>query len=107
MTRICRCCGGAYENPPQPRAARNRGRYAGCQDYCPADYKRWAEHGFPPSGPLPQRTGAGPKADRQARMEDYRFLRMRGLSFAEAALRLGLTRRTLHRYEAALRAGAA
>jgi hypothetical protein len=100
----CRHCGNPYANP---RPRRHGGNYAGCCGYCPACYRRWASHGFPESGPPPQRTGTGPKAGRDSRIEDYLFLRQRGLSRAEAALRLGLTRRTLHRYDAGLRAGAA
>ena len=71
--------------------------------YSAACYKRWADHGYPPEGPPPPQMGTGPKADRAGRIEDYAFLRERGLSRLEAAARLGVVRRTAERYEMRLR----
>jgi hypothetical protein len=74
-------------------------------------YRRWADHGYPESGvpaPAPQAGGGeGGHEGYLARLEDYLFVRKQGLSMAAAAIRLGLTRRTLQRYEAAIRDGAA
>lgn len=108
MTRTCRCCASPYANPFQPRAERSKGHYAGYRGYCPACYKRWADHGYPAGGPPLQRTGTGPKAGRAGRIEDYAWLRLeQGYDAVSAAIRLGVTRRTAQRYEAALRSDAA
>lgn len=93
----CESCGRAYE------VRSWRKSYRGTREYCACCYKRWADHGYPASGPPPQAQGAGGGPGAGARIEDYMFLRRHGLSRAEAALRLGVTRRTITRYDAALR----
>jgi hypothetical protein len=88
----CLHCGGS-------RAGKNRGDHG----YCRRCDGRWADNGYPPGGPPPVRHSTG-AAGRAGRIEDYVILtRERGLSSADAALALGVTRRTLVRYEAALR----
>jgi hypothetical protein len=66
---------------------------------CGSCYNRWRYYGKPQDGPPPPRTG-GPCADR---IEDYLDLRMWGLSKQQAAERLGVTLRTIWRYEHRLR----
>lgn len=73
--------------------------------YCRNCYHRWLYHGRPGDGPTPPPAHAtGP---RDGRLEDYAELRSMDHSIAEAALRLGVTKRTAERYEAALREEAA
>lgn len=111
MTRPARTCaaphcGREFTNPVYRRNAASYPRRGHC-GYCPPCYRRWADHGYPPQGPpSPQRSGRkpGPVA---GRVEDYAEFRALGLSRAEAALRLGITRRTIQRYETALRSGEA
>ena len=79
----CRCgCG---------KAAHALGLSGGC-------YHRWANAGRPEDFFVP---GLG--AARLGRIEDYLELRERGLTRTEAARRVGVTKRTVQRYEAGLR----
>ena len=93
MTKLCACgCGH-----PAPR-----GRFAG------GCYKRWVKAGRPASGPPPpktpeQRRPPPRSAERAGRIEDYAELRSWGLSLQDAAARMGLTTRTVERYEAELK----
>ncbi len=65
-------------------------------------YQRWSRSGRPEVfGPPRWTWGLGVRA---GRLEDYAELRREhGLSIAQAALRLGVCRRTADRYEAELR----
>jgi hypothetical protein len=96
----CTNCGNTREGD-------RRGDYG----LCLTCERRWKNHGYPAGGvpdPAPGRGGGGDRDGYLGRVEDYQILtRERGLSSAAAALALGLTRRTLQRYEAALRAGTA
>lgn len=98
----CRCCG-------QPRPPW-RATYHGGRGYCARCYKRWGDHGYPAAGPPPPgRAGlhAGSERSAAGRREDYAELRqLHGLTVLEAAVRLGIVRRTAYRYEAAIRAAA-
>ena len=96
---ICESCGAAYQVASWHKS------YRGTREYCARCYQRWADHGYPASGPPPLAQGCGGGPGAAARIEDYVFLRGRGLSRAAAALRLGITRRTIRRYDAALREG--
>jgi hypothetical protein len=88
-------CSNCHE-PYQPGPNAWRG-------FCKPCYRRFVDHGYPVAGPPPARSGLGPKSDLAARIEDYAELRSWGLSRAEAAVRLGLCRRTMARYDARLR----
>lgn len=69
---------------------------------CRCCYRRWQNHGYPAAGPPAERVQvAGGSA--AGRLEDYAELRSWGLSSAEAATRMKVTRRTVQRYEAVLR----
>jgi hypothetical protein len=70
--------------------------------YCRRCYKRWLDNGFPASGPPAPRHAPGGWGTRAGRVEDYLELRSWGFSPAAAALRLGVTRRTIERYDADL-----
>jgi hypothetical protein len=94
--RVCDSCGDRYENPARP------GGWRGCRGFCPRCYSRWREHGFPLSGPPAPRKAGRPRGA-GGRAEDYADLRSWGLSPAEVALRLGVTRRTVQRWDAAAR----
>ena len=62
-------------------------------------YRRWRYHGYPAQIPPSQaETIAG-------RVEDYAELRAAGFTQAQAAWRLGVSRRTAERYAQRLRAG--
>ena len=61
-------------------------------------YARWRYHGRPDEIPAPWAARAG-------RVEDYAELRGQGLTEAQAAWRLGVSRRTIARYAQRLRAG--
>ena len=71
---------------------------------CRTCYRRWADHGYPPSGPpVTNPGGKGVPHARQAvkgRMEDAGFLRPLCGSDTDVARRMGVTRRTLQRYTA-------
>lgn len=70
--------------------------------WCIACYDRWRYHGCPEDGPPP------PWAKVPGRIEDYLWLRDElGLSRAAAAARVGVTLRTIQRYERRLRMAAA
>ncbi|MFI7532612.1 hypothetical protein [Streptosporangium sp. NPDC049376] len=58
---------------------------------------------FPLRGPVPVWAGEAARAARAARLEDYGDLRRLGLSQWEAAIQIGVCRRTAERYDAALR----
>jgi hypothetical protein len=70
-----------------------------------ACYERWRYRGFPQD--IPRAQGAGNDGRRPGRLEDFRELRQLGETREMAATRLGVSVRTIERYEAALRAGAA
>jgi hypothetical protein len=70
-----------------------------------ACYERWRRAGFPQDIPRPEH--AGNDRCRPDRLEDFRELRQLGETREMAATRLGVSVRTVERYEAALRAGAA
>jgi len=62
-------------------------------------YRRWRYRGYPPEIPPAQAdTIAG-------KVEDYAELRAAGFTQAQAAWRLGVSRRTIERYAQRLRAG--
>ena len=96
---VCRKC-----VTPEPKQPWQGGWRCG---YCRRCYTRWMEHGFPASGPPVERVQVtGWRSD--GRVEDYTELRSWGLTRQEAAARLGVTIRSVLRYEARLRdAGAA
>ena len=98
MTRSCRCCGAGYSYQRKRPWGTN---YNGWRGWCPPCYRRWCDHGKPASGPPTPRQGAG-GGPHPGRIEDYADLRSWGLTLAEAALRLGVTKRTAQRYEARL-----
>lgn len=98
--RICGSCGEEYTYRP-PCECRGV-NYNGWRGWCPRCYNRWLDHHKPASGPPPPRQGAG-GGPHPGRFEDYEWLRRdQHHSPAEAALRLGVTRRTAQRYEARL-----
>ena len=87
----CRGCG------------RRRRKRQGARDYCGTCYGRWAYHGYPQEGPPSPVLSVAP-AERAGRIEDFVELRSWGVSREEAARRLGVSLRTVERYDAALRA---
>ena len=78
--------------PPECRCG--CGRPAACRrcKLTRACYQRWRRHGWPDDVPPPRAARAG-------RIEDYLELRSQGLTRTQAAERLGVTRRTIERYE--------
>ena len=94
----CKCCGTLT-------SASRKVAYRGACGYCGRCYRRWYAHGCPESGPPPPLLLVAP-ADRAGRIEDYRDLLSWGVAREEAARRLGVSLRTLIRYDSAL-AGAA
>ncbi|TDD32468.1 hypothetical protein E1287_22535 [Actinomadura sp. KC06] len=70
-----------------------------------ACYQRWVYAGRPDSGPPPPRR-AGRGAEAASRIEDYVELRSWQVPREEAAERLGVSIRTLFRYDRRLKAGA-
>ena len=90
---VCRCgCG-------RPVTRYRRLRLAN------ACYERWRCRGFPQD--IPPAGHGGNDRRRAERIEDYRELRKWRETPEAAAARLGVSVRTVERYEAALRAGAA
>jgi hypothetical protein len=68
--------------------------------------QRWYQAGRPDDFPPPRWTWTGTwagRGTREDRIDEYAELRSWGLSRAEAAVRLGLCRRTIERYESHLR----
>lgn len=101
--RICRHCRKPYVNQPHGhRRNHTKAGYAGFRGYCPRCYCRWRDHGYPESGPPAERVQVVGRSA-AGRLEDYAELRSWGLTLAEAATRMQVTRRTVQRYEAALR----
>lgn len=106
MTAPCGNCG-------TPRRRRPGGGLEGARDLCSACYRRSWRQGFPASVPEPrpqaERTDrfAGFRQamaeQRASRIEDYRALRIRGLSRRRAAMILSVHPATTYRYEAELR----
>ena len=69
--------------------------------YCnPCDH-RWLYHGRPEGGPPPPRHAS--PGSRAGRLEDYAELRAQGKTLLEAAKRVGVSKRTAEKYQAALR----
>jgi hypothetical protein len=96
----CTACGA-----PRYQAYSKGTNYCGYRGWCVRCYRRWRNHGKPASGPPPPRMGQG-GGPAGCRLEDYEFLRSPeggSLSQREAAMRLGVTLRTVQRYEARLR----
>ena len=96
--RVCRCCRSEWTQDPSLRATTN---YCGFRGWCPRCYRRWLNHGKPLSGPPPVRRGSGGRGSCQ--LDDYEFLRSWGYTREQCAGRLGVTKRTIERYEARLR----
>ena len=97
-TRRCRSCRRAWTHIPRRK---NEPHYCGYHGWCPRCYRRWLDNGKPLSGPPPVRKGAGGRGSSQ--LDDYEFLRSWGSTRDECASRLGVTKRTIGRYEAQLR----
>jgi len=96
--------GQPCRNPHCDRACESwRKTYRGNLGYCARCWKRWMDHGYPAAGPPAPCYRHGSPGPAAGRIEDYQWLKRQGLSAAEAAVRLGLTRRTLLRYNARLR----
>jgi hypothetical protein len=95
MTPLCACgCG-------RERGSWRSGARRGYRTCC---YRRWADAGFPAGGPPAPRHAPGGWGTRAGRLEDYVFLtREQRLPVAEALARMGLSSRTVQRYENALR----
>jgi len=95
----------------KPRPKKANGRHDGALGYCRACYRRHERAGRPASGPpspVPNsdRVAARNRALRAARLEDYADLRSWGVSIADAAARVGVSRATAERYERELQEGA-
>ena len=93
----CVSCGRA-----RPPAA---WRHSWRQGYCGTCYKRWSRHGFPPGGPPRPAARTDPRSpwgSRLGRIEDYADLRAWGVPDEQAAVRLGVSARTLDRYKQAM-----
>jgi hypothetical protein len=108
----CRACGEQFinppvVNPPRPRRRRRESRYAGHRGCCPRCYRRWANHFWVGDGPPTPRARQRVGSSSAGRVESYAELRSWGLSRAEAAARIGVTRRTVERYEARMAADGA
>jgi hypothetical protein len=104
MKSPCTNCGGPrlqVVRTARPRGSRRAAKYCGYRDWCVRCYRRWLDNGKPVSGPPPVRKGAGGRYSSQ--LDDYEFLRSWGCSRDECATRLGVTKRTIGRYEAQLR----
>jgi hypothetical protein len=92
---ICRCC---------RRLAPHK-----AFGWCIACYQRWNRAGRPSSGPPPRAQDpiaaaeAGRRAAKAARMEDYQDLRSWDVRRDVAAARIGVSVRTVERYERDLR----
>ena len=98
----CRCCG-------KPRTRRPAGGWRGAHGWCHTCTERWRLAGKPATG-VPARTGqaerirrslAARHAAREARIEDYTWLRRTGAPVEAAARRVGVTARTARGYERA------
>lgn len=99
---VCRNALCARPEPANPfRDGWRRGYCQRCYRRYRRCWRRWRDAGFPESG-LPQ-PGRPWQFAAAGRHEDYAELRSWGLSLAEAADRMQVTRRTAQRYEAALR----
>ena len=79
--------------------------------WCCACYQRWCRAGRPDTGPPPpvdrktcaERARAAYQEKARGRREDYQELRSWGESREQAAGRIGVTERTVWRYDRALR----
>jgi ribosomal protein L37AE/L43A len=81
--------------PPCTSCGKPRKAHQGARGWCQACYCRWAKAGRPTDGPPPVR------ARNAGRREDYRWLRDIGEPIATAAQRVGITRETAQKWEAA------
>lgn len=95
---VCRCCRAEWTPDPSLRKTSN---YRGSLGWCVRCYRRWLNHGKPASGPPPVRGGRGGRGASQ--LDDYEFLQSWGYTREQCAGRLGVTKRTIERYEARLR----
>ena len=95
MSGTCTSCGA--RRAPYGSAAYGYARYA-CHGWCARCYARWLSNGKPVTGPPAPRKPGG-----SGQREEYWFLRSQGYSRQDAGMRLGVTRRTILRYEAAAR----
>ena len=96
----------SYCGKPRPQDPETAWRKGWRRSWCAGCFQRWRRHGSPPDGPPPPRPAGAPgrpQPRRLARVEDYLELRSWGLSDAQAAPRLGVSRRTLDRYKRHLR----
>lgn len=90
------------------RTGRGRGpwragaNYCGYRGWCVRCYRRWLDNGKPISGPPKVHQGQGGGRG-SSQLDDYEFLRSWGCSRDECMTRLGVTKRTIGRYEARLR----
>lgn len=108
-----RCRNAACRKIRRPRPG--QGGLEGACDYCGACFFRWHRAGRPESGPpAPRLPGDGFAAARRAlsearesRLEDFAWLRSRGVPVAVAARRAGVAMSTAYGYEADIRAQAA
>ncbi|MFD9948760.1 hypothetical protein ACFWYW_47090 [Nonomuraea sp. NPDC059023] len=92
----------------------HRTLHLGGYGWCYACYYRWRRAGRPDTGPPPALdpqtvhllAEEGRRAARRARIEDYLFIldTCPGISVTAAAERMGVTTRTIYRWNAALRA---
>lgn len=80
------------------------GRPVKAHGWCKPCYQRWLCHGRPEDGPPPPGTRGN---SCEGRVEDYTELKSWGLTRQQAAARLGVTLRTIVRYEHRLRQVAA
>lgn len=95
---ICPCC---------RKLKQRKGNYP----WCTACYQRWIRAGRPPGGPArpltretcAERARAAYQEQARGRREDYQELRSWGETREVAAARVGVTERTVQRYERALR----
>lgn len=70
-------------------------------------YTRWRYHGFPEAIPPASSFAVGRSVDIDAQLDDYQFIGGPKLTARKAAERLGVSMRTIVRYNARLRAQAA